>query len=199
MSQCLAANPYPLDYTGGPSYGNSRLFKPFLHWEVPNWPQYPGLAPAVTKRVGTSLPTLDSTPQPAWLHLFTLQECLCSAGSSLGGTQNPEKRFRVLLILLGVCLGKKAWSKHYLEHQGTARSQRVNIYFQPESHFPDLGHFYSQIFKYKIAENHPAGKICKFRHFSVQPAEFTEKKIIKPLKFSPVSSLSCGDTSSLGS
>lgn len=108
LSQCLAANPYPLDYTGGPSYGNSRLFKPFLHWEVPNWPQYPGLAPAVTKRVGTSLPTLDSTPQPAWPHLFTLQKHLCSAGSSLGGTQNPEKGFRVLLILLGVCLGKKA-------------------------------------------------------------------------------------------
>lgn len=84
--------------------------------------------------------------------------------------QNPEKGFRVLLILLGVCLGKKARSKHYLKHQAAARSQRANIYFQPESHFPDLGHFYSQIFKYEIAENHPAEKICSFRHFKVQPA-----------------------------
>lgn len=83
-------------------------------------------------------------------------------------------------MLLGVCLGKKAWSKHHLKYQAASRSQRVNIYFQPKSHFPDLGHFYSQIFKCKIAENHPAEKISNFRHFKVHPAQagfFTEKKV----------------------
>lgn len=51
--------------------------------------------------------------------------------NACGSDLDPEKGFRVLGTLLGVCLGKKAWSKHYLKDQAAARSQTANIYFDP--------------------------------------------------------------------
>ena len=60
------------------------------------------------------------------IFIFSFQKNAC--GSDL----DPEKEFRVLVILLGVCLGKKAWSKHYLKDHAAARSQRVNIDLNPK-------------------------------------------------------------------
>jgi len=96
---------------------------------------------------------------PSSPSLFKINAC--------GNDLDPKKGFRVLVIFLGVCLGKKARSKYYLKDQAAARSQRVKMYFNPTvTVLTWLTIFFTNL-SIKIAENHLPEKICNFRPFSV--------------------------------
>lgn len=53
--------------------------------------------------------------------------------NACGSYLDPETAFRALVALCSNCLEKKAQSKHEPKDQTAARSQTVNIYFNPKT------------------------------------------------------------------